>query len=196
MKKSKPMSGENQQERDPQTGKLKPLDVKADEIFQILCTMEPNTKLTELLGLLHDKEIKISYATLQKWSAKHQWIPRRNAAMRGVDPANTTSRLSALGVLATSANPETMDGLIAKWVHTVDKALDQVVIGTPDDLVTMMAGLDALIKVKTNFRGALIPPEPVVMQDEGKPAAVNENAPLIGEFASRVVKGGEVKGAS
>jgi len=183
------------QNRDRKTGKIAKLKISHEACYNYFLGLGPTAKIAALHEyIVHEQGIHVAEGTLRTWCAKYKWIPRRDAAIAGIDPSRTTARLLQLDTISKSVELSTMDGLIAKWIETIDRSLDAVPVKDPDDVVTMVKGLDHLIKVKKDFRGAMTPAEPKKPQKVADSASSDlpDDVPQIGDFSVNVVKGGDV----
>ena len=199
-KKAKPQKRhmKHQPERDPLTGRLKPLDINHNQAFKEFKLLGEKGTLEELheklIGRM-GKEKAPSLGTIKQWSATHKWYRRRLSALTTADPRYIDAQLLELSAITPHASPETVDGLIAQAMSSISSGMHTVEVKSPADVYQMVENLKALIEVKTVFRHALInipDPDSINPDSEDEVEKVDDR-PTIGQFKENISKGGEVK---
>ena len=170
--------------RDPLTGTFKRVAITHAQAFEIYCEL-PDTSLRAFARTLNERRIKISYALVGRWSAKHKWQHRR-AALRDEGPVGLLTaqdRIARLAAMSDQCKRETVNGLLVQIIETVSGNLGQIEIRTTQDAHAMV---DLAQKV-VELRGT-IESEP---RDDDRSAG-GRKLPTIGDFKSKVIKNGRI----
>jgi hypothetical protein len=192
--------------RDPLTGTFKRVAITHAQAFEIYCEL-PDMSLRAFARALNERSIKISYALVGRWSAKHKWQHRR-AALRDEGPVGLLTaqdRIARLAAMSDQCKRETVNGLLVQIMETVSGNLGQIEIRTTEDAHAMVDLAQKLVELRgdiepeprDNDRSAGLLPrfedfKPSVIKN-GRVIRKADQEPIsIGSFRDQVVAGGEV----
>jgi hypothetical protein len=177
--------------RDPLTGTFKKVAISYTQAFDIYCEL-PHMSLRAFAKELNERGIKISYALVGRWSARHKWQHRR-AALKEEGSAGMLTiqdRITHLADMSDQCKQETVNGLLVQIMETVSTNLGQIEIRTPEDAHAMIDLAQKMVELRGTIE---MDPHADDRQVGGRSA---EPFPDIGKFRANIVEGGNIPGRS
>jgi hypothetical protein len=180
--------------RDPLTGTFKKVAISNTQAFDIYCEL-PHMSLRAFAKELNERGIKISYALVGRWSARHKWQHRR-AALKEEGSAGMLTiqdRITRLADMSDQCKRETVNGLLVQIMETVSNNLDQIEIRTPEDANAMIDLAQKMVELRDTIE---MDPPADDRPHSWRSAEQDADLPNLGAFRANIVEGGNIPGRS